>query len=253
MANNFSPGSFSLFSLLLMIVLSISSSGSRVHAFSIEEATIRDIQHAFKHSRLTSRKLVEFYIQEISKLNPVLRGVIEVNPDALYQADVADKERRARARGSLSCLHGIPILLKDSIATKDKLNTTAGSFALLGSVVPRDAGVVKKLRKAGAIILGKGSMSEWSSFRSLTAAEGWSARGGQGKNPYVLTADPCGSSSGSAISVASNIVAVSLGTETDGSILCPASANSVVGIKPTVGLTSRAGVIPISHRQDTIG
>ncbi|GLT30711.1 hypothetical protein SLA2020_055020 [Shorea laevis] len=253
MANIFSPGSSSLFSLLLMIVLPISSSGSHVHAFSIEEATIRDIQRAFKHSRLTSRKLVEFYIQEISKLNPVLRGVIEVNPDALYQADLADKERRTRARGSLSCLHGIPILLKDSIATKDKLNTTAGSFALLGSVVRRDAGVVKKLRKAGAIILGKASMSEWSSFRSLTAPEGWSARGGQGKNPYVLTADPCGSSSGSAISVASNMVAVSLGTETDGSILCPASANSVVGIKPTVGLTSSAGVIPISHRQDTIG
>ncbi|XP_015893424.3 LOW QUALITY PROTEIN: probable amidase At4g34880 [Ziziphus jujuba] len=158
-----------------------------------------------------------------------------------------------KASGSLSGLHGIPVLLKDNIGTKDKLNTTAGSFALLGSVVPRDAGVVARLRNAGAIILGKASLSEWASFRSLNAPNGWSARGGQGKNPYVLSATPCGSSSGSAISVAANLAVVSLGTETDGSILCPASFNSVVGIKPTVGLTSRDGVIPITPRQDTIG
>ncbi|KAB1207602.1 hypothetical protein CJ030_MR7G022904 [Morella rubra] len=141
----------------------------------------------------------------------------------------------------------------DNIATKDKLNTTAGSYALLGSVVPRDAGVVKKLRKAGAIIIGKASLSEWAHFRSAYAPSGWSGRSGQGKNPYVLSADPCGSSSGSAISVAANLVAVSLATETDGSIICPSSHNSAVGIKPTVGLTSRAGVIPISPRQDTVG
>ncbi|KAK3028670.1 hypothetical protein RJ639_037850 [Escallonia herrerae] len=234
-----------------------------------EEATVQDLHYAFQQNQLTSRQLVDFYLGEIRRLNPVLKGVIEVNPDALYQADKADRERKARGHGSLCGLHGIPILVKDSIATKDKLNTTAGSFALLGSVVPRDAGVVVKLRKAGAIILGKASLSEWANFRSHVAPNGWSARGGQGKhqkansdllhsehldeNPYVLSADPCGSSSGSAISVAANMVSVSLGTETDGSILCPSSYNAVVGIKPTVGLTSRAGVIPISPRQDTVG
>ncbi|KAG8368135.1 hypothetical protein BUALT_Bualt15G0013600 [Buddleja alternifolia] len=222
-------------------------------ALSIREATIQDFKTAFKKNQLTSRQLVEFYLNEIEKLNPLLKGIIEVNPDALYLADKADREKEARLPCSLSSLHGIPILLKDNIATKDKLNTTAGSFALLGSVVPRDAGVVMKLRKAGAIILGKASLSEWADFRSLTSPSGWSPRGGQGKNPYVLSAAPCGSSSGSAISVASNMVAVSLGTETDGSIICPSGFNAVVGIKPTVGLTSRSGVVPISPRQDTIG
>ncbi|KAF7810801.1 putative amidase [Senna tora] len=221
--------------------------------FSIKEATICEIQLAFKQNILTSRKLVEYYIEEIQRLNPILKGVIEVNPESLSQADKADYERRTKAPGSLFGLHGIPILLKDNIGTKDKLNTTAGSFALLGSVVPRDAAVVAKLRKSGAIILGKASLTEWASFRSLTLPNGWSARGGQGKNPYVLSADPCGSSSGSAISTSANLVTVSVGTETDGSILCPASFNSVVGIKPTVGLTSRDQVIPVSPRQDTVG
>ncbi|CBI37905.3 unnamed protein product, partial [Vitis vinifera] len=188
------------------------------HGFYIKEASVDDLHTAFLQNKLTSRQLVEFYLGEIFRLSPLLHGVIE-----------------------------------DNIGTKDKLNTTAGSFALLKSVVPRDAGVVMKLRKAGAIILGKASLSEWANFRSLNAPPGWSARGGQGLNPYVLSATPCGSSSGSAISVAANLVAVSLGTETDGSILCPASFNSVVGIKPTVGLTSRAGVVPVSPRQDTIG
>ncbi|KAJ0076981.1 hypothetical protein Patl1_36075 [Pistacia atlantica] len=232
---------FSIYSTLLMILLSISTNTISSYAFSIREATISDLQLAFKQHQLTSRQLVEFYLGEISRLNPVLNGIIEVNPDALHQADKADYERKVEAPGSLSGLHGIPILLKDNIATKDKLNTTAGSLALLGSIVPRDAGVVTKLRKTGAIIFGKASLSEWAAFRSLSAPNGFSARGGQGKNPYVLSADPCGSSSGSAISVAANMVAVSLGTETDGSILCPSSSNSVVGIKPTVGLTSRAG------------
>uniref|UniRef100_A0A5B6YIK7 Amidase domain-containing protein n=1 Tax=Davidia involucrata TaxID=16924 RepID=A0A5B6YIK7_DAVIN len=244
------------YSLNLLILVALSLLGSHIikcHALSIKEATLHDIQTSFKQNQLTSRQLVEFYLEQIHRLNPVLRGVIEVNPDALYEADKADRERKAKAPGSLFGLHGIPILVKDNIATKDKLNTTAGSFSLLGSVVPRDAGVVMKLRKAGAIILGKASLSEWANFRSVAAPNGWSARGGHGKNPYVLSADPCGSSSGSAISVAANMVAVSLGTETDGSILCPASFNAVVGIKPTVGLTSRAGVIPVSPRQDTIG
>ncbi|KAF8410439.1 hypothetical protein HHK36_002968 [Tetracentron sinense] len=242
-----------LSSLLLILTLSGFSAIVTSDGFSIKEATVHDLQVAFKQNKLTSRELVEFYIREIHNLNPLVRGVIEVNPDALHQADIADRERSARAPGSESGLHGIPILLKDNIATKDKLNTTAGSFALLGSVVPRDAGVVTKLRKAGAIVLGKASLSEWAHFRSNDAPSGWNARAGQGKNPYVLSADPCGSSSGSAISVAANMVAVSLGTETDGSIICPSNYNSVVGIKPTVGLTSRAGVIPISPRQDTVG
>ncbi|KAL5561151.1 hypothetical protein UlMin_030898 [Ulmus minor] len=234
--------------LTILVALTISANG-----LSIKEATLYDLQQAFKHRQLTSRQLVEYYIEEIYRLNPLLNAVIEVNPNALYHADKADYERKAKSHGSLPWLHGIPVLLKDNIGTKDKLNATAGSFALLGSIVPRDAGVVAKLRKAGAIILGKASLSEWANFRSLNAPAGWSARGGQGKNPYVLSATPCGSSSGSAISVAANLVAVSLGTETDGSILCPASFNSVVGIKPTVGLTSRAGVIPVTARQDTIG
>ncbi|GMY05509.1 probable amidase At4g34880 [Fagus crenata] len=248
--NGNSPLINSHFSSLLLILLAIFSSGSHIitgYGFSIREATIHDLQLAFKQKQLTSRQLVEFYLGEIRRLNPILKGVIEVNPDALYEADKADHERNAKAPKSLSGLHGIPILVKDTIGTKDKLNTTAGSFALLGSFVPRDASVVIKLRNAGAIILGKASLSEWASFRSLKAP---SLMVG---NPYVLSADPCGSSSGSAISVASDLVAVALGTETDGSILCPASFNSVVGIKPTVGLTSRAGVIPVSPRQDTIG
>ncbi|XP_042493083.1 probable amidase At4g34880 [Macadamia integrifolia] len=179
--------------------------------------------------------------------------MIEVNPDVLLLAQLADEERKAGVPNSGTGLHGIPVLLKDNISTKDKLNTTAGSFALLGSVVPRDAGVAAKLRADGAIILGKAALSEWAHYRSANGPNGWSARGGQVLNPYVMSANPCGSSTGSAVSVASNMVAVSLGTETDGSILCPAYSNSVVGIKPTLGLTSRAGVVPISPRQDTIG
>ncbi|XP_037470846.1 probable amidase At4g34880, partial [Triticum dicoccoides] len=180
-------------------------------------------------------------------------AVIQVNPDALRQAARADAERcsvrRSRASGAL---RGVPVLLKDNIATRDALNTTTGSFALLGSMVRRDAGVVRRLRRAGAVVLGKANMDEWANFRSFSGG-GWSARGGKGRNPYVLSATPCGSSTGSAIAAAASMAAVTLGTETDGSILCPASLNWVVGIKPTVGLTSRAGVIPITPRQDTIG
>ncbi|CAH2076759.1 unnamed protein product [Thlaspi arvense] len=222
--------------------------------FSIQEATVDDIRLAFEEKRLTSKQLVEMYLESISKLNPLLHAVIETNPDALIQAEIADRERELKDDATkLPVLHGVPVLLKDSISTKDRLNTTAGSLALLGSVVAQDAGVVKRLREHGAVILGKASLSEWAHFRSFSIPNGWSARGLQGKNPYVLSADPCGSSSGSAISVAANLVAVSIGTETDGSILCPASQNSVVGIKPSVGLTSRAGVVPISLRQDTVG
>ncbi|KAF9676132.1 hypothetical protein SADUNF_Sadunf09G0106400 [Salix dunnii] len=217
------PLSFSLLPSLTFILLTLSS-----HELSIEKASICDPQHAFKQNQLTSRKLVEFYVGETNRLNPILKGVMETNPDALFQANNADYERRIKSPGSLVSLHGIPILLKDNIATM----------------------------KAGAIILGKASLNEWPGFMSFKAPGGSSARGGQGEvvyNPYLLSADPCGSISGSAISVAANLVAVSLGNENDGSIICPSNANSAVGIKPTVGLTSRAGVIPISLRPDTDG
>ncbi|RDY07434.1 hypothetical protein CR513_08460, partial [Mucuna pruriens] len=218
---------------------------------SIKEASIEDIQEAFARKELTSRELVEYYLHRIHALNPKLRAVLEVNPDALYEAEQADRERQEDQERSW--LHGIPVLLKDSINTKDKLNTTAGSYALLGSKVARDAHVVGSLRHAGAIILGKASQSEWYGVRSMVIPDGWCARGGLARNPYVESRSPCGSSYGSAIAVATNMVTISLGTETDGSIICPADHNSVVGLKPTVGLTSRAGVIPISPRQDTIG
>ncbi|XP_074560790.1 putative amidase At4g34880 [Curcuma longa] len=232
---------------LLLLLLDAS------RAFELQEATIDSIQRAFAAGNLTSRELVESYLDRIRSLNALLLAVIEVNPAALQEADAADRERLS-GRGGF--LHGVPVLLKDNIATHggDGLNTTAGSFALLGSSAPRvDAGVVRRLRRAGAVVLGKANMAEWANFRSFVAPSSWSARGGQARNPYVLSASPCGSSSGSAISAAANLAAVTLGTETDGSIICPSHLNSVVGIKPTVGLTSRAGVIPISPRQDTIG
>ena len=183
MAANSSLRSSSVFLFLTLssIFSSGFSTGTNNYSFSIKEATIQDIKLAFERNQITSRQLVEFYLGEIARLNGLLKGIIEVNPDALLQADCADKERKYEVHGSLPDLHGIPILLKDNIATKDKLNTTAGSFALLGSVVPRDAGVVEKLRKAGAIILGKSGLSEWADFRSLNAPSGFSPRGGQGK------------------------------------------------------------------------
>ncbi|CAL5035423.1 unnamed protein product [Urochloa decumbens] len=239
--------------LLAAAVLAFVAGTGSCHGFHIEEATIDAIHEGFSNGSLTSTtSLVRFYLDRISRLNPLLHAVIEVNPDALRQAARADAERRS-GRPCGRGLHGIPVLLKDNIATRDLLNTTAGSLALVGSVVRRDAGVVRRLRRAGAIVLGKANMEEWANFRNLEGTAGWSTRGGQGRNPYVLSADPCGSSTGSAIAAATNMAAVTLGTETDGSILCPASLNSVVGIKPTLGLTSRAGVIPISPRQDTVG
>ncbi|OIT28019.1 PREDICTED: putative amidase C869.01 [Nicotiana attenuata] len=226
--------------------------------FKIEEITIKKIHQAFAQNKLTARKLVDFYLHQIETLNPLLRGIIEVNPDAQNLADEADKKRSSSSTDQggniLGDLHGIPVLVKDTFGTKDKLNTTAGSYALLGSEVPRDAGVVEKLRKAGAIILGKASLSEWYKFRSLSGVpNGWCARSGQGVNPYCPSGSPCGSSSGCAISVAANMAAVSLGTETHCSIICPADHNSVVGLKPTVGLTSRAGIIPMTPLWDTVG
>lgn len=220
----------------------------------MEEAIIPDLQEALSQGTITSRTLVKMYlgrIAEIDRRGPKLNSVIEINPDALRIADRLDKERKqGKIRGRL---HGIPVLLKDNIATKDRMETSAGSLALLGSKPKRDAYVVKKLREAGAIIIGKTNLSEWANFRSNSSSSGWSARGGQVKNPYVLDRSPCGSSSGSAVAIASNLASVALGTETDGSILCPSSSNCLVGIKTTLGLVSRDGVVPVAHSQDTVG
>src|SRR2546422_954704 len=227
--------------------------GSRID-FNVEEATIVDFQVAMHAGRLDSESLVRIYlrrIQDIDRSGPMLRSVQEINPDAIPIARALDGERRAR--GPRGLLHGIPVLLKDNIATADKMETTAGALALLGARPREDSTIAQRLRQAGAVILGKASMSEWAYFKSAPGSSGWSARSGQARNPYALNRTPCGSSSGSAIAVTANLVAVALGTETDGSIVCPSGVNGVVGIKPTVGLTSRAGVIPISVTQDTVG
>ena len=236
---------------LLATILALRATVGVSHSFEFHEATVDAIQLGFRNGSLTSAALVRFYLDQIRRLNPLLHAVIEVNPDALRHAARADAERRSSSSGKCGALHGVPVLLKDNIATRDALNTTAGSLALLGSVVRRDAGVVRRLRRAGAVVLGKSNPSEWSEFRQVD--NGWSARGGQARNPYVLSSTPCGSSAGSGVAAAANMAAVTLGTETDGSILCPSSFNSVVGIKPTVGLTSRAGVVPITPRQDSVG
>ena len=221
---------------------------------NLEEITVAELQGAMTAGRLDAETLVQMYlarIQTIDRSGPTLRAVQEINPDAIPIARALDEERRAkRVRGPL---HGIPILLKDNIATADKMETTAGAMALVGARPREDSTIAQRLRQSGAIILGKASMSEWAYFKSTPGSSGWSSRSGQARNPYVLNRTPCGSSSGSAIAVAANLVTVSIGTETDGSIVCPAGVNGVVGIKPTVGLTSRAGVIPISVTQDTIG
>jgi amidase len=222
--------------------------------FDLEEATISALQADMRAGRLTGRQLVELYLERIEKLDrqgPQLRSVIETNPDALSQADDLDRERKVK--GHRGPLHGIPVLLKDNIDTADRMTTTAGSLALEGSVARADAAVAARLRDAGAVFLGKANMSEWANIRSTHSSSGWSARGGQCRNPYVLDRNPCGSSSGSAVAVSANLGAVAVGTETDGSIVCPAGANGIVGLKPTVGLVSRTGIIPISHTQDTAG
>jgi len=220
----------------------------------LEEATIVELQAAMTAGSLTARQLAEMYLERIRTIDqsgPSINAILEINPDALEIADQLDRERQQQ--GPRGPLHGIPVLLKENIATADRMETTAGSLALLGSRPPRDAFVTQKLRAAGAVILGKANLSEWANIRSNASSSGWSGRGGQSLNPYVLDRSPCGSSSGSATAIAANLAAASLGTETDGSILCPASINGVVGIKPTVGLTSRSGVIPIAHSQDTVG
>ncbi|HXF98457.1 MAG TPA: amidase [Gaiellaceae bacterium] len=223
-------------------------------AAELEEVTIAELRAALAAGRETAVSLVNKYLARIQALDrngPKLNSIIEVNPDALRIAGELDRERRAgRLRGPL---HGIPIVLKDNIDTADRMQTSAGSLALVGAPPAQDATVARKLREAGAVILGKANLSEWANFRGFFSSSGWSGRAGQCRNPYVLDRNPCGSSSGSGIAPSANLCAAAIGTETDGSIVCPSNANGIVGIKPTVGLTSRAGVVPISHSQDTVG
>jgi len=222
--------------------------------FELNEATIDSLQEAMKSGKYSAQKITQLYldrIQRIDKSGPKLNSVIEINPDAISIAAQMDEERKnGKIRGPL---HGIPVLIKDNIDTADKMQTTAGALALEGNIAKKDAFIVTKLREAGAVLLGKTNLSEWANFRSTSSCSGWSSRGGQTKCPYILDHNPCGSSSGSGVAVAANLCVVAIGTETDGSITCPASINNIVGLKPTVGLWSRSGIIPISATQDTAG
>lgn len=217
----------------------------------VEELTIAQLQESMRSGARTSHAISAAYLARIAQLDPKLHSVIETNPDALSIADRLDAERKAgKVRGPL---HGIPVLVKDNIATSDKMMTTAGSLALAGRPSPREASIVGRLRDAGAVIIGKTNLSEWANFRSTHSVSGWSGRGGQCRNPYATDRNPCGSSSGTGAAIAASFAAVGVGTETDGSIVCPSGANSLVGLKPTLGLVGRSGIIPIAHSQDTAG
>jgi amidase len=245
-------------------VMAAETSAPAIHSFEFEEATIAEVQRRMNSGEISAHSLTQAYLTRIGEVDdncsrsacgekkgPGLNSVIEVNPDALAIADALDKERKEK--GARGPMHGIPVLIKDNIDTADRMETTAGSLALVGSKPAQDSGVAKKLREAGAVILGKTNLSEWANIRSSHSTSGWSGRGGLTKNPYALDRNPCGSSSGSGAATSANLCVVAVGTETDGSIVCPSSANGIVGIKPTVGLISRAGIIPISHSQDTSG
>lgn len=231
-----------------------STAEHKVKPFELDELTIADLQDGMESGKYSARSITKKYldrIEDLDKQGPSLHALIETNPDALAIAEELDKERQqGQVRGPM---HGIPIILKDNIDTADKMTTTAGSLALEGSIPAQDSFVAHKLREAGAIILGKANLSEWANFRSTRSSSGWSGRGGQCRNPYALNRNPCGSSSGSGVAAAANLCAAAIGTETNGSIVCPSSANGVVGIKPTVGLVGRSGIIPIAHTQDTAG
>lgn len=222
--------------------------------FPLAERTLAELRAELESGAHTARSLAEAYLERIARVDaagPAVNALIEINPDALERADQLDEERRqGRLRGPL---HGLPIVLKDNIDTADGMETSAGSLALVGSRPERDSAVAARLRQAGAILLAKANLSEWANFRSTRSSSGWSARGGQTRNPYALDRNPCGSSSGSGVATAANLCAAAIGTETDGSIVCPATTNGIVGLKPTVGLVSRAGIVPISHSQDTAG
>jgi amidase len=232
----------------------LSAANAPPPAFELDELTIADLQSGMASGKYSAHSLAKKYldrIDDVDKHGPAINSVIELNPDALAIASDLDKERKAK--GPRGPLHGIPVLIKDNIDTHDRMTTTAGSLALGGSIPLQDSSVAKKLREAGCVILGKTNLSEWANFRSSHSSSGWSGRGGQTKNPYALDRNPCGSSSGTGAGVSANLSAIGVGTETDGSVVCPSSANSLVGIKPTLGLISRAGIIPIAHNQDTAG
>ena len=227
---------------------------AEVKPFELDEITITELQDGINSGKFTARSLVEKYksrIEEIDKRGPAVNAVIELNPDAEAIAEELDQERKGK--GPRGALHGIPVLIKDNIDTADRMMTTAGSLALVGSKPPKDSFVAQKLRAAGAVILGKTNLSEWANIRSSHSTSGWSGRGGLTKNPYALDRNACGSSSGTGAGISANLAAAGIGTETDGSIVCPSSSNGLAGIKPTVGLVSRAGIIPISHSQDGAG
>lgn len=230
--------------------------GSRASAaaadIDIEEATVASLAQGMAAGRFSSADLVRAYLARIAAIDKKVNSMIELNPDAIAIAERLDTERKAgKVRGPL---HGVPVVIKDNIDTADKMKTTAGSLALVDAPTPKqDAFIVGRLREAGAVIIGKTNLSEWANIRSGQSSSGWSARGGQTRNPYILDRTPCGSSSGSGAAIAANLAAVAIGTETDGSIVCPASINGIVGIKPTIGLVSRSGIIPIAHSQDTAG
>lgn len=245
-----------MYFLVLISLLScqLKDSSNHVRPFLLDEITITEIEQGYKNGTYSVKQIVKFYIDRIAEIDrngPKLNSIIMVNPDALLIADSLDQEfSLGKSRGPL---HGIPIILKDNIDTHDKMPTTAGSRILKDSYPPQDSWIAKKLREAGAVILGKANLSEWANYRASFSSSGWSGVIGQTKNPYVLDRNPCGSSSGSAVAVSANLCAIAIGTETWGSIICPSNANGIVGIKPTVGLWSRSGIVPISYTQDTAG
>ena len=235
-----------------LVIGSKTSSGAPAE-IELEEATVSGLQAAMASGQTTSRKITEGYLGRIGSIDKKLNSIIELNPDALAIADRCDAERKA-AKKLLGPLHGIPIVIKDNIDTADKMKTTAGSLALADAPTPKqDAFIVRQLRDAGAVILGKTNLSEWANFRSTKSSSGWSGRGGQTHNPYILDRNPCGSSSGSGSAIAASLATIAVGTETDGSVICPSATCGIVGIKPTLGLVSRSGIIPIAHSQDTAG
>jgi len=228
-----------------------SDSNQDLTSFDLNEVTVGELQEKMVAGMLTSSEICQKYLERIDLIDPLLRSVIEINPDALEIARILDEEReKGNIRGPL---HGIPVMIKDNIDTGDKMQTTAGSLGMEGNIAEKDAFIISRLREAGAVLLGKTNLSEWANFRSTNSSSGWSGRGGQARNPYYLDRSPCGSSSGSGVAVSANLCTLAIGTETNGSIVCPSGINGVVGIKPTLGLWSRRGVIPIAHSQDTAG